>query len=186
MNITGREIGEYEAEQNDENWAGRPVFHTLGEVVIEGGPKGLRKLASFLKDCARHMAKGGEQDHFHYNGRTTTRPQIVVINKRIAEERRLERERDIAADPDQPTRTALWYVEKALSRVPAAQRRAVLDEAVRRRTPAKSAAKRLREEAIATLVETLDIAEKEDQVDVDALVARAAATLEPPGGIASS
>ena len=176
MLITGREIGEYEAEQQ-EDWAGRPNFLTLGEVIIEGGPKGLSKLARFLGDCARHMAKGGSQDHFHYNGRTDTRPQIVVVNKRVAKRHRAEQAQEVAADPERPLRTALWYVERALSRVPAAQRKAVLDEAVRRRTPAKTEAKRLREEAIRTLVDTLDRAEAEDQVDVDALVARAAATI---------
>lgn len=180
MHITGREIREYEAEQTDENWAGMPVFHTLGEVIVEGGPKGLRRLAGFLMDCARHMAKGGDQDHFHYNGNTRTRPQIVVINKRVAKLRRIEDEANIAADPDRPTRNALWYIDKALAALPARQRRAVLAEAVSRHMPAKTSAKRQREEAIASILATLDRAELDPHIDVVALAERAAAAIDQP------
>lgn len=177
MIVTGREIREFEAGSNDETGDHRAVFLTMGEVCIEGGPKGLRKLAKFLKDCARVMAKGSDQDHFHYNGNINTRPQIIVINKRVAEQHRAEEAYDIAADPEMPMRRLLWYVDKALSKVPRTQRRTVLDEVIRRRTPERTKAGRLREEAIRSILDTLAAADGDEHIDSDALIARVTDTI---------
>ncbi len=82
MRITGRELSEYEIEDNDHY----PVFLTMGEVDIEAGPKGLRRLAKFLNETARQMEKGSEQDHYHFNRNINDRPQIVIIYKKAAKE----------------------------------------------------------------------------------------------------
>lgn len=106
MIIAARELGEYEAERNDETGHHEAVFLKIGELDIEAGPKGLRKLAKFLNQCARHMEKGGQQDHFHYNANINDRPQIVVLNKRIARERRREFEQMAAEATTRAARDA--------------------------------------------------------------------------------
>ncbi|RYF16911.1 MAG: hypothetical protein EOO77_12100 [Oxalobacteraceae bacterium] len=93
MKAGGQEIERYERGHSEDI---DPEFITLGELTLEVGPKGLRRLAEFLQDCAESMERGSQQDHFHYNNNINDRPQIVVINKKIAKQRR----RELAASKD--------------------------------------------------------------------------------------
>ena len=92
----GQEISAYERAQSEDIY---PDFITLGELTLEAGPKGLRRLAKFLLWVAKQMEKGSEQDHYHFNGNTNDRPQIVILNKRIAKARRKEFAERAAAEP---------------------------------------------------------------------------------------
>jgi hypothetical protein len=77
----GQELSAYERSHTEDI---TPEFITLGELTLEAGPKGLRRLAKFFNQCAEHLENGGAQDHFHFNSNINTRPQIVVINKKAA------------------------------------------------------------------------------------------------------
>ncbi len=88
----GQELSAYERSHTEDI---TPEFITLGELTLEAGPKGLRRLAKFLIWCAEQMEKGSQQDHFHFNGNTNDRPQIVILSKKIAKARR----RELAAKP---------------------------------------------------------------------------------------
>ena len=93
MEVTAREITEYEADDIDGDGRGKmPEFLSLGELCLTSGPKKLRKLAKFLNYCAEQMEQGSEQDHYHFNGNINDRPQIVVLNKKIM--KRIKRERE--------------------------------------------------------------------------------------------
>lgn len=121
MKVTGREITEYEREQAGEILT--PAFLTLGEVDIEAGPKGLRKLAKFLNEIARYMEKGGSQDHFHFNSNINDRPQIVIISKKAAKQWRRERRERQQEEPVDALTTAREKFDKLAGEIRDAQNR---------------------------------------------------------------
>lgn len=89
MRVQGREITEYEKDDQEEFHT--PVFLELGEVSLIAGPKKLRKLAKFLKAYATVLESGSDQDHAHFNRNISTRPQIVLINKRMWKQHMLDK-----------------------------------------------------------------------------------------------
>ncbi len=91
MKAGGQELSAYERSHTEDI---TPEFIQLGELTLEAGPKGLRRLAKFLIWCAEQMESGSEQDHFHFNRNINDRPQIVILSKKIM--KRLRRERAAA------------------------------------------------------------------------------------------
>lgn len=82
MDLTGKPV-----EQCAPDFEEPATFIDIGELCIAAKPKQLRKLAKFLKMCAKEMKRGNTSDHYHFRSRAYRLPDVVVLNPKYLPEK---------------------------------------------------------------------------------------------------